>query len=116
LTVLASEPGHGISAVVESERQRFVIEPGTEIARAVDLDTRQGVVSFQLSPAEAERFFAFTRSHEGRRMQILVGCDVVVEAVIQAPIAGGIRLTTPDESTAKALQARLQTGAPFCDR
>jgi preprotein translocase subunit SecD len=79
---------------------------------AIDLRTKEPVVSFRMSAASAQAFAQLTRENIGRQIDIRVDGKSVMKPFVREPILGGMgqiaALLSQDQ--ANALAARMATG------
>lgn len=95
-----------------------VVVKTTEITARVENDARLTHMKvMKLSvPSIARELGSATHRNVGQKMQVLVGCEAVFDAVVREPILGGTLQISGADADLDAKAALINAGAPPCEK
>jgi preprotein translocase subunit SecD len=93
----------------DAEPRQFKVESASLV---FDTRTGQPVVSFRVPPESKRDFGRFTQENVGRKLNVRVDGETLMQSIIREPIIGGTgQVTVSSAEEGRTLAARLSDGS-----
>lgn len=118
LFLLAAQAQVGAAAPTRIEAQALFNLCADNVAAVALVEAASGTaVEVRLTAAAAAAFALITRSLQGQRLTVFAGDDILISAIVQAPVASGV-IRSPSmaraEAAALARNARTRRASSEC--